>query len=51
MAGWAGGFGTAWRSDPREEMVAILMTQRLRDPVVTAIHEDSWTLAYQALAD
>ncbi len=49
--GWAGGLGTAWSNDPREEMVAILMVQRLWDPVVSAIHEDFWTLAYQALAD
>ena len=26
--GWDGGLGTSWRSDPKEEMVGILMTQR-----------------------
>src|SRR5262249_27148612 len=26
--GWDGGLGTSWRSDPKEEMVTILMTQR-----------------------
>ena len=26
--GWDGGLGTSWYSDPREEMVGILMTQR-----------------------
>ena len=26
--GWDGGLGTSWYSDPREEMVTILMTQR-----------------------
>src|SRR5260370_36530958 len=25
--GWDGGLGTSWYSDPREEMVTILMTQ------------------------
>src|SRR5205085_6391015 len=29
--GWAGGYGTSWASDPREDLVAILMTQRLWD--------------------
>ena len=28
MFGWDGGLGTSWYSDPKEEMVAILMTQR-----------------------
>jgi len=28
--GWDGGLGTSWYSDPQEEMVTILMTQRAR---------------------
>ena len=29
--GWDGGMGTSWYSDPKEDMVTILMTQRLWD--------------------
>jgi CubicO group peptidase (beta-lactamase class C family) len=49
--GWDGGLGTAWASDPREDMVAILLVQRLWDEVVTGLHSDFWTLAYQAIDD
>lgn len=28
-AGWDGGYGTSWTSDPKEDLVEILMTQRL----------------------
>jgi CubicO group peptidase (beta-lactamase class C family) len=40
--GWDGGFGTSWRSDPSEDLVGILMTQRLGFPLVSAIHQDFW---------
>lgn len=30
--GWDGGYGTSWSSDPKEGMVAILMTQRAAFP-------------------
>lgn len=49
--GWMGGFGTSWSSDPYEDMVAILLMQRLYDPVVTDINADFRTLAYQAIDD
>jgi CubicO group peptidase (beta-lactamase class C family) len=49
--GWAGGFGTSWCSDPREDMVGVLMVQRLWDPVVDRLQADFWTLAYQAIDD
>ncbi len=50
--GWEGGLGTAWASDPAEEMVAILMTQRAMDsPSAPALYSDFWTLAYQAIDD
>jgi CubicO group peptidase (beta-lactamase class C family) len=49
--GWAGGFGTSWCSDPREDLVGILMVQRLWDPVVDRLQADFWTLAYQAIDD
>jgi len=48
--GWDGGLGTSWYSDPREDMVTILMTQCAwtspRPPNV-----DFWTSAYQAIDD
>jgi CubicO group peptidase (beta-lactamase class C family) len=49
--GWDGGYGTAWSSDPAEEMVAILMTQRAGFPLSSEIYLDFWTLAYRAIED
>ena len=50
--GWDGGLGTSWYSDPREDMVTILMTQRAwTSPSPPDICLDFWTLAYQAIDD
>jgi CubicO group peptidase (beta-lactamase class C family) len=50
--GWDGGYGTSWYSDPREDMVAILMTQRVWDsPSPPNVYLDFWTSAYQAIDD
>ncbi len=50
--GWDGGLGTSWYSDPCEEMVTILMTQRAwTSPRPPDICLDFWTLAYQAIDD
>jgi CubicO group peptidase (beta-lactamase class C family) len=49
--GWDGGYGTSWYVDPKEEMIGVLLTQRLWDPVFLAAHADFWTLAYQAIDD
>jgi CubicO group peptidase (beta-lactamase class C family) len=50
--GWDGGFGTSWCTDPHEDMVAILLIQRLMtSPTSGDINSDFWTLAYQALDD
>lgn len=49
--GWAGGFGTCWWSDPHEDLVAVLMVQRLYDPVTADISADFCTLTYQAIDD
>jgi CubicO group peptidase (beta-lactamase class C family) len=50
--GWNGGFGTSGHSDPREEMVGILMTQLLMDtPEPSRVFLDFWTSAYQAIDD
>ena len=48
--GWIGGTGTTLRIDPREGIVAVLLTQRLmRSADDTKISEDFLTLAYQAI--
>ena len=47
--GWDGGLGTSWYSDPREDMIAILMTQV--PGFLSGIDRDFWTSAYQAIAD
>lgn len=50
--GWDGGYGTTGHADPAEDMIGILMTQRLLDsPLPSAAFRDFWTLAYQAIAD
>jgi CubicO group peptidase (beta-lactamase class C family) len=49
--GWDGGYGTSWSSDPREDMVAILMTQRAGFPLFSGVHLDFWTSVYQAIDD
>lgn len=49
--GWNGGYGTSWSSDPKEDMVAILMTQRLGFPEFWDLYLDFWTSAYQTVDD
>ncbi len=50
--GWDGGLGTSWYSDPSEELVGILMTQRAwTSPSPPPVCRDFWTLAYQAIDD
>ena len=49
--GWDGGYGTSGYSDPGEDMVGILMTQRLAGPDSPGIDTDFWTLAYGAIED
>jgi CubicO group peptidase (beta-lactamase class C family) len=50
--GWDGGYGTSWYSDPREEMVGILMTQVLwTSPSPPVVWRDFWTSAYQEIED
>ncbi len=50
--GWDGGYGTSWYSDPKEDMIGILMTQRVLDsPSPPAVYLDFWTSAYQAIDD
>ena len=50
--GWDGGYGTSAHMDPAEDMVGILMTQRMMDsPVPPKVFRDFWTSAYQAIDD
>lgn len=50
--GWDGGYGTSWASDPKPNMVAILLTQRMWDsPGPPAVCRDFWTSAYRAIDD
>jgi CubicO group peptidase (beta-lactamase class C family) len=50
--GWDGGYGTSGYADPREGMVAIMMTQRVMDaPAAPPTFSDFWTSAYQAIGD
>ncbi|MGH8150811.1 MAG: serine hydrolase domain-containing protein [Steroidobacteraceae bacterium] len=50
--GWGGAFGTSWRSDPTEQLVALLMIQCLRlMPAPAGIQADFWTSIYQAIDD
>jgi CubicO group peptidase (beta-lactamase class C family) len=50
--GWDGGYGTSWYCDPKEDMIGILMTQRVWDsPHPPYVQLDFWTSAYQAIAD
>jgi len=50
--GWTGGLGTSGYSDPKEDLVGILMTQRLMDsPEPPRVFLDFWTSAYQAIDD
>lgn len=50
--GWDGGFGTSAYSDPAEDMVGILLTQRLMDsPDPPPVFVDFWTSVYRSIDD
>jgi CubicO group peptidase (beta-lactamase class C family) len=50
--GWVGGLGTSWLSDPREDLVGILMTQRAWTSASPPdVCRDFWTSVYQAIDD
>jgi len=50
--GWDGGFGTSFLVDPHEELVAVLMIQRMMTaPDDDRIKRDFLTLAYRAIDD
>jgi CubicO group peptidase (beta-lactamase class C family) len=48
--GWDGGYGTSCYVDPKEEMIGILLTQRLMDsPTAPPTYVDFWNAAYAAI--
>jgi CubicO group peptidase (beta-lactamase class C family) len=48
--GWDGGFGTSAYSDPKNDFVGILMTQRMMDsPEPPPVLNDFWANAYRSL--
>ncbi len=48
--GWDGGFGTSAYSDPKNDFIGILLTQRLLDsPEPPAVFKDFWMHAYRSL--
>jgi CubicO group peptidase (beta-lactamase class C family) len=48
--GWDGGFGTSAYSDPKNDFIGILLTQRMMDsPEPPAVFKDFWTHAYRSL--
>jgi CubicO group peptidase (beta-lactamase class C family) len=50
--GWDGGYGTSAYLDPAEDLVGVLMTQRMMDsPTPPKVFRDFWTSAYQAIDD
>jgi CubicO group peptidase (beta-lactamase class C family) len=50
--GWTGGTGTSVYTDPAEELIGILLTQRhMTSPLPPAVFRDFWTCAYQAIDD
>jgi CubicO group peptidase (beta-lactamase class C family) len=50
--GWDGGWGTSWYVDPKEELIGILMTQRVWDATgIPKVLLDFWTSVYQAIED
>jgi CubicO group peptidase (beta-lactamase class C family) len=50
--GWDGGYGTSWYVDPTEELIGILLTQRVWDEFpMPKVYIDFWTAAYAAIDD
>jgi CubicO group peptidase (beta-lactamase class C family) len=48
--GWDGGFGVSAYSDPKNDFVGILLTQRMIDsPEPPTVFDDFWRLAYRSI--
>ncbi|MGH8934427.1 MAG: hypothetical protein ACRDZO_28280 [Egibacteraceae bacterium] len=50
-SGGTAGLGRHGNSDPAEDLVAILMTQRMDSPQPSDVYSDFWTSIYQAIGD
>ncbi len=49
--GWDGGYGTSWATDPKKELVGIIMTQRVWDsPTPPEVCRDFWQAVGEATA-
>jgi len=49
--GWDGGLGTSWLVDPSQDLIVIVLTQRMfESPVSPQVHRDIQAAAYAALA-
>ena len=50
--GWDGGYGTSWYVDPEEELIGVLLTQRLWDePGMPRVYVEFWNAVYAAIGD
>lgn len=50
--GWAGGLGTSWAIDPKEDLAGIYLSQvALSSPSGSAAMNDFWTTTYAAIDD
>jgi CubicO group peptidase (beta-lactamase class C family) len=50
--GWDGGFGTSAYSDPKNDLIGILLTQRMMDsPEPPPVFQDFWSHAYRSLEE
>ncbi len=50
--GWDGGYGTSWYVDPTEELIGILLTQRVWDEFpIPKVYIDFWIEVYAAIDD
>lgn len=50
--GWDGGLGTSFLADPKEDLIGILLTQKMwTNPVPPAVCADFRTLSYAAIAE
>ncbi len=48
--GWDGGYGTSWFTDPHEQTLGILLTQRMwSSPLPPEVRQDFYTSAYLAI--
>jgi CubicO group peptidase (beta-lactamase class C family) len=48
--GWSGGVGTGFVIDPEDDLIGIVLTQRMmRGPDDTMLYEDFFTLAHHAI--